>query len=317
MNDLPARPADTTEQPAHLIETGSRGSLMRGATYASVSVALVLIALKAVGWLATGSVAMLSTLIDSVLDFAASVLNLLAVRHALAPADENHRFGHGKAEPLAGLAQAAFIGGSAVFLLFQAGERLIHPQPVEHGLVGIAVMAASIALTLGLVLFQKMVIRKTASVAISADSLHYQGDLLVNAAVIAALLLSDRLGVGWADAVFALGIAAYILWNAVGIVRDSLDLLMDRELPEAERRRIREIALAHPEVISLHDLRTRSTGPHRFIQFHLELDGHMSLLRAHDISERVMYEVEQAFPGSEVLIHEDPAGIQERRATFA
>ncbi len=316
MSSTPVPPVGTSDQPAHLLGAGPRGRLMRRATYAAVAVAVLLIVIKTGAWLITNSVAVLSTLVDSALDLAASVLNLLAVRQALAPADENHRFGHGKAEPLAGLVQAAFVGGSAVFLFLQAGERLINPKPVSESLIGIVVMGISITLTLGLVLYQKMVIRRTGSVAISADSLHYQGDLLVNATVIAALVLGAELGVGWADAAFGLGIAAYILWNALQIVRDSLDLLMDRELPNEERQRIRDLALAHPEVIDIHDLRTRSTGPHRFIQFHMELDGGMTLFEAHEIAEQVMYDIEQTFPGSEVLIHEDPAGIDERRARF-
>ncbi|WP_305727895.1 cation diffusion facilitator family transporter [Magnetospira sp. QH-2] len=290
--------------------------LMRSATYASVTVATLLIIVKVMAWLMTGSVAILATLVDSILDAAASVVNMFAVRHALEPADKDHRFGHGKAEPLAGLAQAALIGGSAVFLLFQAVERLINPEAVAASDVGIIVMVISIGLTLVLVLFQKFVVRKTKSVAISADSLHYQGDLLVNAGVIAALLLGDHLGWVWADGAFALAIAGYILWNALEIVRESLDLLMDKEFPPEDRARIHEIAIEHPLVSDIHDLRTRSTGPHKFIQFHLELEGDMMLSKAHAIADKIMYRVEAAFPGSEVLIHQDPEGVKERRATF-
>ncbi len=290
--------------------------LKRLAAIASVGVASALIAAKAGAWLATGAVSLLSTLMDSLLDLAASLINLIAVRHAAQPADREHRFGHGKAEPLAGLAQAAFIAGSAAFLLFQAGERLIRPAPIANSTVGIAVMVVSIVLTFGLVVFQRSVVRRTASVAIRSDSLHYQTDLLINLGVIVALFLGGRLGWSAADPIIAIGIGVYIILGVVEILKNSLALLMDRELPDAERARIRAIAQAHPGVIAVHDLRTRSSGTQAFIQFHLEMDGALTLLAAHSIAEAVMGEVQAAFPNAEVLIHEDPAGIDEPRAVF-
>lgn len=295
-------------------ERGER--LKRRAAVASVLVAAVLILAKAVAWLATGSVSILSTLIDSLLDMAASLVNLFAIRQAIQPADKEHRFGHGKAEPLAGLVQAAFIGGSAVFLLIEASERLVNPVAIGNTTLGFAVMGFSIVLTLGLVAFQRFVIRKTGSLAITADSVHYRADLLTNLSVIVALFVSTRLGISWADPVIALGIAAYILYSAWQILRQSFNLLMDRELPDHDRARIREIACAHPGVINVHDLRTRSSGTHTFIQFHLELDGNMTLIDAHTIADQVMRQVEQEFPDAEVLIHEDPFGVPERRAVF-
>lgn len=299
---------------AAALVAGERGNrLKRLAAIAAVAVAAVLIAAKAVAWVSTGSVAMLSTLIDSLLDFAASTLNLIAIRQAAVPADTEHRFGHGKAEPLAGLGQAAFIGGSAAFLLFEAAGRLVHPRPVENTTVGLAVMGVSIVLTLGLVGFQRWVIRRTRSVAIGADSLHYASDLLVNAGVIAALLLSAHVGWPWADSVIAIGIGLYILFSAATIFRSSLNLLMDRELPEADRQRIRDIAVAQPGVRSMHDLRTRSSGTRTFIQLHLELDADISLRDAHAIADKVMERIERAYPDAEVLIHEDPYGVVERR----
>jgi ferrous-iron efflux pump FieF len=290
--------------------------LKRLAAVAAVAVASVLIAAKTGAWLATGSVSLLSTLIDSMLDLAASLVNLFAIRHALQPADREHRFGHGKAEPLAGLAQAAFVSGSAAFLLFEAFQRLVHPVAITNTTFGIAVMAFSIVLTLGLVAFQRFVVRRTGSVAISADSLHYSADLLVNTSVVVALLLTVNLGWSAADPLFAIGIAVFILRGAWSIFRSSFDLLMDRELPDDERQQIREIATAHAGVISIHDLRTRSSGTQVFIQLHLEMDGSMPLLKAHEIAEEVMEEIERAFPDAEVLIHEDPFGVKERRARF-
>lgn len=291
--------------------------LKKIAALASVTVAALLIAAKSGAWIVTGSVSMLSTLIDSLLDLAASLLNLIAIHQAAIPADSEHRFGHGKAEPLAGLGQAAFIGGSAVFLLFEAGKRLMTPVPVENGQVGLIVMAFSIALTFGLVLYQKWVIRQTQSVAIGADSLHYTSDLLVNTGVIVAIVLSTQLGWTRADPAIALAVAVFILISAWGVFHSSLNLLMDRELPEADRDRIKEIARSHPGVRSMHDLRTRSSGTQTFIQLHLELDSDLSLADAHRISDEVMDEIEAAFPSAEVLIHEDPYGVNERRQEFS
>jgi ferrous-iron efflux pump FieF len=289
------------------------GRLMRLATYASVGVALVLIGAKLLAYLMTDSVSLLSTLIDSLLDIAASVINLVAVRTALLPADAEHRFGHGKAEPLAAMGQSAFIAGSAMFLLVEAGNRVVNPTPVQNSGVGLAVMLLSIVATILLVAFQRYVIRRTNSVAIRADSLHYVSDLLVNVAVIFALLAWREFGWALADPIFAAGIGIYILWTAWQITRGALDLLMDHELPDAARRKIRDIALDNPAVRELHDLKTRSSGQAAFIQFHLELDGDMPLVQAHAVSDQVELAILAAFPGAEVIIHQDPAGVPELR----
>ena len=291
--------------------------LMRNATYASVSVAITLIAAKTAAWIITDSVAILATLIDSLLDALASLVTLLAVRHSLQPADREHRFGHGKAEALAGLGQAAFITGSAVLLVSEAAGRLSSPQSVTHEFVGIGVMGFSIALTLCLVLYQQFVVRQTGSVAIGADRLHYVGDLLVNAAVIGALLATSLLGRGWIDPALALLVAVYILWSAWRIVRAVIDILMDRELPDADRLRIREIALAHEAVQEIHDLRSRRSGTDTFIQLHIELDGAMRLIEAHEIADAVEADIRAAFPSAEVIIHQDPAGIEEGHPSVA
>ncbi len=290
--------------------------LMRRATYASVAVAGMLIVIKTVAWFMTDSVAVLSSLIDSWLDALASVVNLLAVRQALQPADSEHRFGHGKLESLAGLGQAAFIAGSAVLLLFEAFPRLFAPAPVTNEGVGIAVMAVTIVVTLALVRFQIYVVRKTKSVAISADSLHYKGDILVNGGVLVSLAASMFLGWNFLDPIFAIAISGYILWSAWKIVGVSLEVLMDRELPDADRVRIRDIALAHPDVREMHDLRSRSSGTLTFIQLHLEMDGGMTLSRAHEIADEVEATIRDAFPGAEVIIHQDPEGLIEDHAAF-
>jgi len=284
--------------------------LVRVATYAAVLAAAAMIAAKAAAWSVTEAVSVLSSLVDSLLDVAASLVNLLAVRHALTPADREHRFGHGKAEPLAGLAQAAFIAGSAVLLLLEAIRRLSFPQPVSHSAVGIAVIAFSIAVTISLVVFQRHVIRRTGSVAISADSLHYTSDLVLNGSVILSLVLAGWLGWTMADPAFGIAIGAYILWSAARIARLSLDLLMDRELPDDHRARIRSLALDNPEVRSVQDLRTRSTGPHIFVQMNIQLDGGIPLVRAHEIAHAVEASIRDAYPNAEVIIHQEPEGAR-------
>lgn len=281
---------------------------MRLATYASISVAITLILAKTVAWAITDSVVLLATLIDSTLDALASLINLFAVRHAVTPADKEHRFGHGKAEALAGLGQSAFIAGSAGFLILESGRRLLNPVPLESYGPGLVVMVFSIVLTLLLMTFQRQVIRKTNSTAIKADALHYRTDFMVNLSVILALVLAIE---GWQgfDALFAIGIAIYILYSSWEIVRQSLDDLMDRELPHEEREVIKRIATAHAYVRGLHDLRSRRSGIATFIQMHLEVDDNLTLLQAHTISDEVECEVQKAYPAAEIIIHIDPASI--------
>jgi ferrous-iron efflux pump FieF len=290
--------------------------LRRMATYASVAVAAVLIAVKFAAWLETGSVALLSSLVDSLLDAVASLVNLVAVRHAMSPADREHRFGHGKAEPLAVLGQSAFITGSAMLLLAEAVRRLIWPVPVENPPAGIAVMIFSIAVTIALVVYQRHVVRRTGSIAITADEIHYRSDLVLNTSVIAALLLGSVLDFPLLDPLFGAAIGIWIVYSAVRLARLSLFQLMDHELPDEEREKIRAIAQSHPDVAAAHDLRTRVAGPTAFIQIHIEMDGAMSLIRAHEISDEVEAELRAAYPHAEVMIHQDPEGIEEPRTNF-
>lgn len=285
--------------------TEKNATLLKRVTLASTLTALVLIALKLVTWLWTGSVSMLASLVDSAMDAIASLINLLAVRYALVPADEEHRFGHGKAESLAGLAQAAFISGSALFLLLHAVDRILHPAPVQRTTLGIAVIVFSLALTLALLTYQRYVIRHTGSVAIRADALHYATDVLSNLGVIAALLLA-RFGLPIFDPILAIAIAGYILIGAWRIGRDSLDHLMDRELDDAVRERIKQLALEHTEVRGIHELRTRRAGQTAFIQLHLEMEPQLTLAEAHAIADMVEAQIRAAVPASDVIIHQDP-----------
>ncbi|MSP42636.1 MAG: cation diffusion facilitator family transporter [Alphaproteobacteria bacterium] len=287
---------------------------MRLATYASVSIAAILIAAKIGALYLTGAAVMLATLVDSILDGAASLLNLLAVRHSLQPADEEHRFGHGKAEALAGLGQAAFIGGSAVFLTFESIQRLIDPHPVVQTAVGVAVTLFALILTIALVTFQRYVSRVSGSIAVSADALHYASDVVLNLGVISGLFLSTQAGFPLADPLIALAIAGWIGYSAVQIFRTAYDQIMDREMPDDERTRVREIALSHKDVLSIHDVRSRVAGTTPFIQLHLEMRPDMSLQAAHQIADAVEAKVKEAFPGAEVIIHQDPAGFEKNPA---
>jgi ferrous-iron efflux pump FieF len=287
-------------------------SLMRLAGLASVGVAALLIAIKLYAFVATNSVSLLSSLFDSALDLGASVVNLIAIRTAVTPADAEHRFGHGKAEPLAGLVQVAFILGSSLLLLFEVGQHFLQRQQVTEEATGIVVMAVSIGLTLGLILFQRHVIRRTDSMAVQADSAHYFSDFLANAAVILALVLSGQLGWWWIDPLFGLAVALFIAWTAISIGRAALDMLMDREMSDRDRDRIKLIVRAHPEVFGLHELRTRVAGQDCFIQFHLDLKPEISLKEAHRISDAVEASLIEAFPGAEVIIHQDPLGHRDR-----
>lgn len=294
------------------VDHEGRGRLLRLATNASVATASILIVVKLVAWLITGSVSVMASLTDSLLDAAASVINLVAVRYALQPADTEHRFGHGKAEYIAGLAQSTFIAGSALFLVLVAVDRLSHPRPLERVGVGLAVMAFSVLATLVLLAVQHYVVRKTQSVAIRADSLHYRTDLLTNVSIIVALVLATY---GWPgfDALFALGIAVYILYSAWQIGYEAVQLLLDRELPEAVQEEIRRITLGHEGVRRMHDLRTRKSGNTLFIQFHMEMDGDMPLTRAHAIGDEVESAIKEVYPNADILIHHDPYDPEQPR----
>jgi len=283
-----------------------RAGLLKLASVASVITAGFLIVAKLIAWYMTGSVGLLASLVDSVMDSIASLINLFAIRYSLQPADAEHRFGHGKAEPLAGLTQAAFIAGSAIFLIFHAIDRLRLAQPLEQVGVGVGVMILAIVMTLILLAIQRYVIRKTDSTAIRADSLHYATDLLTNVSILLALYLTT-LGWTWADPVFAIAVAIYIFYSAFHIGQDSFQQLMDRELPKDILEKIQATAMSHPEVTGTHEMRTRQSGQTRFVQLHLELDEDMSLKRAHEIADEVEWEIKAFLPGAEVLIHQDPA----------
>lgn len=278
------------------------------ATLSAVGVAVILVLSKGFAWFTTQSLSIQASLIDSILDSAASLVNFFAVKHAARPADKEHRFGHGKLEAVACVCQSMFIAGSALWLLSDCIHRLMHPAPMNYSTSSIVIMWLSVVLTLGLLAFQRVVYKRTGSLAIKADSLHYQGDVLTSIAVIGALMGSNYFGLSQIDSIFGGLIALYIAKTSWELLRHALDELMDRELSDDIRQNIKTIVKAHTDVLGLHDLRTRSSGQKYFIQLHLELDPKLSLMAAHKISERVMASVLTAYPESEVLIHEDPQG---------
>jgi len=292
-------------------DTSKYAIYVRFAAIAATSTALILVALKIYAWFVTGASAMLASATDSMLDLFASLANVFILRLALAPADEDHKFGHGKAESIAGLVQSAFVLGSALLLLFHGVERLQNPKVIEQSEVGIWVSIIAVVLTLGLVVIQKWVINKTSSVAISADSLHYQSDLILNLGVLVAIILSQGIWV-YADGLFTIGVGIFLIVGASKIVWLSIDHLMDKELEEEKLELIRQTVLSHPKALGIHELRTRQAGQHTFIQFHLVLDDLLSLYDAHAIADDVEASLQELFSDCEIFIHQDPKSVVPR-----
>ncbi|EFZ9340362.1 CDF family cation-efflux transporter FieF [Salmonella enterica subsp. enterica serovar Cerro] len=284
------------------------GRLVSRAAIAATAMASALLLIKIFAWWYTGSVSILAALVDSLVDIAASLTNLLVVRYSLQPADDEHTFGHGKAESLAALAQSMFISGSALFLFLTSIQNLIKPTPMNDPGVGIGV---TVICTIILVTFQRWVVRKTQSQAVRADMLHYQSDVMMNGAILIALGLSWY---GWhrADALFALGIGIYILYSALRMGYEAVQSLLDRALPDAERQEIIDIVTSWPGVSGAHDLRTRQSGPTRFIQIHLEMEDNLPLVQAHFVADQVEQAILRRFPGSDVIIHQDPCSVVPR-----
>lgn len=294
--------------PGEMLAVGEHRShrkLLMGAAVASMLTATVLIAAKTVAWIMTGSVSLLASLVDSLMDSIASAINFFAIRYSLVPADEEHRFGHGKAEALAGLGQSVFIAGSSVFLLVEAVNKLMQPTPLAATMLAVAVMAFSIAMTALLLMIQRYVIRRTGSTAIAADSLHYFSDLAVNVGIILAILASAA-GYHWVDGAGGMLVAIYILRSSWHIGHESTQLLLDRELPGDVRDVISAVVAEHPDALGFHDLRTRQSGHTQFIQLHVDMDQDLSLKAAHDLAERIAEAIRRRYPRAEVLIHQDP-----------
>jgi ferrous-iron efflux pump FieF len=293
--------------------TGADARLKRWASVASLSVATILISLKFFAFLGTNSVSMLSSLMDSCFDMLASLVALISVTQAASPADRDHRFGHGKIEALGALAQSLFVLGSALFLFAESMRRFFRPITPEDPGFGIAVMIVSIVLTTCLIAYQRFVIRRTQSVIVAADSLHYTGDVLMNLGVLAALALGYLTKWPYFDPLFAFAIAIRLLMGAWEIGKTSFDILLDKELPDAERQKIKDIVKSHARVRGIHDLRTRSTGERVFMEFHIEVDPVMTIAEVHDVMDDVEIMLFAAFEKAEVLIHPEPEGLDDHR----
>ena len=291
-------------QPVH----SGHGAMTSRAALLSVGVAAVLLLIKSYAAWKTGSVAMLGSLADTGLDLVASLITLYGVRLAAIPADHDHRFGHGKAEAIAALFQVIIISFSALGIGWSAIRRLIDGDVTAHAEYGIGVSAIAILTTLGLLAYQRRVIARTGSVAIETDHVHYQSDVLLNLSVIVALVLDQYVGLHGADPVFGMAIALWLGWGAFRASSRAIDQLMDKEWPEEKRRRFVAIAARHPELKGMHDLRTRTSGAHDFVQFHMAVDPAMTVAEAHRVMDEVEHKLAVEFPGCEILIHVDPEG---------
>ena len=294
------------------LSASDRASLTTRAALASIAVAIVLIGLKVWAAFQTSSTAMLGSLADSTLDLLASLVVLAAVRIAAQPADHDHRFGHGKAEALASLVQVILITLSALFIGFRAVQRLLAGAQTEQAELGIGVSIVAMALTLLLIAYQRHVVRRTGSLAIGTDRIHYASDLLLNGSVIAALVLDQYVGLTGSDAVFGLLIALWLAFGAWRASATAIDQLMDREWPEEDRQRFLAACQDYPELAGLHDLRTRTSGTHNFAQFHVWVPADWTVQQAHDRMDAIEEVLQQRFPGTEILIHLDPEGHTDR-----
>ncbi|KQT33349.1 ferrous iron transporter [Sphingomonas sp. Leaf412] len=292
----------TREERRRLIPIAMRAAL------ASVAMATTLLVVKGYAAWHTGSVAMLGSLADTGLDLLASLVTLYGVKLAAEPADHDHRFGHGKAEALAALFQVVLITASAIGIAWRAIERFGDPRVNEDAGLGIGVSLFAILATVALLAYQRAVIRQTGSVAILADNVHYQSDVLLNVAVIAALVLDQYVGLSGADPVFGIAIALWLVWGAFQASSQAIDMLMDKEWPEDQRTAFIEVAARQPGIRGIHDFRTRRAGAHDFAQFHMEVDRNLTVGQAHDIVERVEHALRDVFPRVETLIHLDPEG---------
>lgn len=293
---------------AHNHHHHSHGDLTTKAAIASVCMALFLLALKVYAAAETGSVALLGSLADTGFDVLASLLTLFSVRYAARPADDDHRFGHGKAEALSAMVQVMLVVVTAALIGWRGFSRLGDGQATAHPEMGIGVSLIAMATTVALLAYQRHIIKKTGSVAIHGDHVHYQGDLLLNGAVIIAIVLESFVGIRGADPLFGIAIALWLLWGAWRSANMALDQLLDREWPLEKRERFLAAALNHPEIRGIHDMRTRSSGMHDFCQFHVWVDPRLTVLEAHRIMDEMEAVLMREFPGVEVLIHPDPEG---------
>jgi len=299
-----------------LLNKSDKEPLIKAASIASLFVSSTLIIIKYFGWAETDSISLLGSLADSLMDFLASIFVFIAISFSLLPADEKHRFGYGKSEGLVVFIQSLLIGISGLYVFSEAIQRFFHPIKINQPSIAIWIIVVSIVLSIGLIIFQKYVVKISKSKAIESDQYHYLTDLYINISVLISILISGWTTYLFVDSLIGLIIALFVIYSALGLLKKSFKILLDQELPSSDRDQIKAIALTHPEVLGFHDLRTRDAGRNYVIQFHLELDPQMSLLNSHEIIEEVMEKVLDAFPDAEIIVHSDPLGVEEKRDPF-
>lgn len=298
------------------LNTEQINRLKKQASICSVLLAIILIIIKSIGVIYSGSLSVLSSMVDSMGDLVASMVTFTAVRFSAKPASSSHRYGFGKAEALSALIQSAFIGGSGVFIIYDGISRIIHPHPQIKSQSAIIIMIISLILTFALIAFQKYVAKKTGSRAIKADSAHYSVDVITNISIIFTLIAINLFHINWFDTVAAFFVASYLLWSSYHLVLDSLTMIMDKELGDDIRENIKKIVLSCDHIQGIHDLRTRDLGSSYIFELHLELDGNLSLNQAHQYTDNVEAELLKTYPGTQIIIHQDPAGLHENRLDY-
>lgn len=301
--------------PQNLNEHHNR--LKKAAATASIMLSGGLCLLKIFGAFYTGSLAILSSLIDSLADVFASSVSYVAIRFSTRPASQEHRYGYGRAESISALVQSAFIAGSGLFVMYDGIGRLITPKPMEKPGLGIVIMLFSLSATILLIVFQKYVARKTSSPAIAADSAHYTVDVLTNLSIVLSLIVVKYFHIGWFDVLTAFVISAYLIYNAYKIAAEAVSALTDRELSEDVRQKVIDIVINSEGIDGYHDFRSRDLGGSYFFEIHLELDGNLTLNKTHELTDNVEEKIKQAFPGAQVIIHQDPYGLHENRLDYA
>ncbi len=289
-----------------------RGHQTQKAALVSLAVGLTIIALQLYAYFQTNALVMLASMLESVGDAIAAATAFYALRVAHRAPDKNHRWGHGKAEPLVTLGQAAFVAGSGIYFLIQSFSRLLSPEPVESTPIGITIMVISSVLILALLIYQHRVVDRTHSMSIKADFLHYMNDMLVNIVVIISLLISG-MGFDRFDGAASMLISFYILFSAWKLARGAAEQLMDKEMKDEDRHIISEIILAHHGVSGMHDLRTRQSGPDVFIDAHVEMPGDLTLHDAHHITEMLEDALRRRYPTAQIILHQEPAGIEDHK----
>lgn len=301
--------------PQNLNEHHNR--LKKAAATASIMLSGGLCLLKIFGAFYTGSLAILSSLIDSLADVFASSVSYVAIRFSTRPASQEHRYGYGRAESISALVQSAFIAGSGLFVMYDGIGRLITPKPMEKPGLGIVIMLLSLSATILLIVFQKYVARKTSSPAIAADSAHYTVDVLTNLSIVLSLIVVKYFHIGWFDVLTAFVISAYLIYNAYKIAAEAVSALTDRELSEDIRQKVIDIVINSEGIDGYHDFRSRDLGGAYFFEIHLELDGNLTLNKTHELTDNVEEKIKKAFPGAQVIIHQDPYGLHENRLDYA